>query len=171
MTEHVILVNDQDQEVGIGEKMQTHRDGKLHRAFSIFLFDSTGRLLLQKRSATKYHSANLWSNTCCGHPQPAESTLAAAHRRLQQEMALECELREQFAFKYRAEFTNQMVENEFDHVFVGEFNGDPIPNLAEVQEWEWIGLSELRRQLREQPAAYTYWLRLVIDKLGSAAIL
>jgi isopentenyl-diphosphate delta-isomerase len=144
--------------------MQAHRDGKLHRAFSIFVFDSAGRLLLQKRSATKYHSANLWSNTCCGHPNPGESTIVAAHRRLQQEMTLNCKLREQFAFKYFVEFSNQLVEHEYDHVFVGEFNGEPLPDFVEVQDWRWVSLSELGKQLQAHPDDYTYWLRLAIDR-------
>ncbi len=165
MNEEVILVDDYDRQVGIGEKIQTHKEGKLHRAFSIFIFDSAGRLLLQKRAATKYHSANLWSNTCCGHPKPAELTLAAARRRLQQEMKLTCELQEQFAFKYRAQFSNQLIENEYDHVFVGEFNGDPLPDVSEVQAWQWISIGDLRKQLQGHPDDYTYWLNLVIDRL------
>jgi isopentenyl-diphosphate Delta-isomerase len=164
MREHVILVDDYDRQVGIGEKMQTHQDGRLHRAFSIFVFDSAGRLLLQKRSATKYHSANLWSNTCCGHPKPTESTLTAAHRRLQHELTIDCELHEQFTFRYRVELSNRLVENEFDHVLVGECNTEPLPNVAEVQDWRWISLSDLAKQLEQHPAEYTYWLRLAIAK-------
>jgi isopentenyl-diphosphate Delta-isomerase len=164
MREHVILVDDADQEVGIGEKMQTHREGKLHRAFSIFLFDSDGRLLLQKRSATKYHSANLWSNTCCGHPQPEELTLDAAHRRLQQELGLDCDLHEKFVFRYKAEFSNKLVENEYDHVLIGKCNTEPMPNVSEVQDWRWISLGELQKSLQLQHGQYTPWLRIAIDR-------
>jgi isopentenyl-diphosphate Delta-isomerase len=164
MLEEVILVDECDREVGVGEKMQTHRAGALHRAFSIFVFDADKRLLLQQRARTKYHSGGLWSNTCCGHPRPGEDTMAAAHRRLREEMNFDCALRAAFGFVYRAELAGQLVEHEYDHVFVGEFNGEPTPDAAEVADWRWVSMTELRRALRQRPDEYSYWLRIALAK-------
>src|SRR5919205_4313288 len=125
--EELILVDAQDRELGVKEKLQAHVEGALHRAVSVFVFDGGGRLLLQKRAPTKYHSAGLWSNTACGHPRPGESTLAAARRRLREEMGFDCELREAFQFLYRAELDGELVEHEYDHVFVGVHDRDPAP--------------------------------------------
>ncbi len=164
MLEQVILVDEFDRELGVGEKLQTHRTGALHRAFSIFVFDADKRLLLQKRARTKYHSAGLWSNTCCGHPRPGEDTMAAAQRRLREEMNFDCALRPAFGFLYRAELAGQLVEHEYDHVFVGEYAGAPTPDAAEVEDWRWMSLMELRRELRQHPEAYSYWLRIALAK-------
>src|SRR5918997_6672888 len=128
MSEQVILVDEADREVGTGSKLEAHREGALHRAFSVFVFDRRGRLLLQKRAAGKYHSGGLWSNTCCGHPRPGEATAEAARRRLREEMNFDCELRAAFEFLYRAQFTNKLIEHEYDHVFVGEFGGVFVPD-------------------------------------------
>src|SRR2546430_1187270 len=160
MTEQIILVDENDQELGVGEKLQTHLEGTLHRAFSIFVFDAERRLLLQKRARTKYHSAGLWSNTCCGHPRPGEATAAAAHRRLREELGFDCALRPAFDFLYRAELDGPLVEHEYDHVFVGEFNGAPQPDRAEVEDWRWVTMAELRHELRARPDDYSYWLRV-----------
>lgn len=161
-TEQVILVDEQDRELGAAEKMRVHRVGALHRAFSVFVFDSRGRLLLQKRAKGKYHSGGLWSNTACGHPRPGEATADAALRRLGEEMRFGCELRRAFGFIYRAELDNQLVEHEFDHVFTGQFDGEPAPDSSEVEDWRWVGLEELRRGLRLRPREYSYWLRVVL---------
>ena len=166
MTEQVILVDEQDREVGAGEKLQAHRDGALHRAFSVFVFDPAGRLLLQKRAAGKYHSGGLWSNTCCGHPRPEEATQASARRRLREEMNFDCELRAAFEFLYRAEFENELIEHEYDHVFVGDFDGAFVPNESEVEDWRWATPDELRRDMRERPEEYTYWLRAALETEG-----
>src|SRR4051812_34432219 len=123
--EQLILVDAHDRELGAGEKLQVHLAGALHRAFSIFVFDAAGRLLIQKRAPGKYHSAGLWSNTACGHPRPGEATAPAARRRLREEMGLDCELHEAFEFLYRAELGDALVEHEYDHVFVGTHVGDP----------------------------------------------
>ncbi|MBC7910424.1 MAG: isopentenyl-diphosphate Delta-isomerase [Pyrinomonadaceae bacterium] len=163
MAEKLILVDSGDRQVGVGEKLKTHLDGSLHRAFSIFVFDGAGRLLLQKRAQTKYHSGGLWSNTACGHPRPGEKTLAAAHRRLLEEMGFDCELREAFKFLYRAELDNQLVEHEYDHVFVGRYVGDLSPNPSEVDDWRWSDTKELRCELRRSPKDYTYWLKIVMS--------
>jgi isopentenyl-diphosphate Delta-isomerase len=161
--EQLILVDADNREIGVGEKLRTHREGVLHRAFSVFIFDRRGRLLLQKRAATKYHSAGLWSNTACGHPRPGEPTGMAARRRLREEMGFDCELREAFAFLYRAEVGGALVEHEYDHVFVGAYGGEPSPDPAEVAEWRWVSTGELRRALREEPQRYTRWLKLVVE--------
>src|SRR5437868_549799 len=164
MVEQVILVDECDRELGVSEKLQAHRAGALHRAFSIFIFDADKRLLLQKRAQTKYHSAGLWSNTCCGHPRPGEPTEAAAHRRLREEFGFDCELHLAFAFLYRVELAGPLFEHEYDHVFVGEFNGAPQPNAAEVADWMWVRVVELRRKLSERPDDYSYWLRVAVAK-------
>ncbi|HKP72905.1 MAG TPA: isopentenyl-diphosphate Delta-isomerase [Pyrinomonadaceae bacterium] len=162
-TERVILVDEQDREIGAAEKLDAHAGGKLHRAFSIFVFNAGGQLLLQKRAASKYHSASLWSNTCCGHPRPGESTAEAARRRLREEMNFTCELRPAFEFLYRAEFENRLVEHEYDHVFVGEFDGVVSPDASEVEACKWVGLDELKHAVRDRPGEYTYWLKLALD--------
>ncbi len=162
MLEQVILVDERDRELGSSEKLQAHRAGALHRAFSIFVFDADKRLLLQQRARTKYHSGGLWSNTCCGHPRPGEATAAAAQRRLREEMNFDCELRAAFGFLYRAELAGQLVEHEYDHVFIGAFDGVPAPDAAEVEDWRWLSMPELRRELLARPGAYTYWLRIAL---------
>jgi isopentenyl-diphosphate delta-isomerase len=162
-TEQLVLVDAFDREVGVKEKMQTHVEGALHRAFSVFVFDSEKRLLLQKRASTKYHSGGLWSNTACGHPRPGETTPTAARRRLHEEMGFDCELRQVFGFVYRAEFDNRLVEHEYDHVLVGSFDGVPMPEASEVEAWRWIGLKQLRRDLSECPREYSYWLNAALN--------
>lgn len=161
--EELILVDADDREVGVGEKLQTHREGALHRAFSVFVFDRRGRLLMQKRAAAKYHSAGLWSNTACGHPRPGEATRDAARRRLREEMGFDCELREAFEFVYRAEVGDRLVEHEYDHVFAGTHDRDPAPDHAEVEDWRWVEMGELRRELREAPERYSFWLKLAVE--------
>jgi isopentenyl-diphosphate Delta-isomerase len=161
--EQVILVDERDRELGADEKLRAHREGTLHRAFSVFIFDGAGRLLLQKRARGKYHSGGLWSNTACGHPRPGEQTEAAARRRLREEMSLDCELREAFEFVYRAELDGALVEHEYDHVFVGKHDAEPAPDPAEVEGWRWVSMRELREGLREEPERYSYWLRLAVE--------
>lgn len=167
MKDKVILVDENDKEVGIGEKLKTHQEGNLHRAFSIFIFDSKGALLLQKRTKTKHHSGGLWANTCCSHPRPGETTRKAAHRRLNEEMGFDCDLKEIFSFTYQVKFENNLFEHEYDHVFIGKYNGEPIPNPEEVCDWKWIEVEELRRNIQENPDAYAYWLRISIDRVIS----
>ena len=135
--EQLVLVNENDQAIGVGEKIHTHVIGALHRAFSVFIFNSTGQLLLQKRSSTKYHSRGLWSNTCCGHPRPGESIVEASQRRLSEEMGFDCDVKEVFEFIYQAKLDNGLYEHEFDHVLVGRFNESPTPNPDEVEDWKW----------------------------------
>jgi isopentenyl-diphosphate delta-isomerase len=170
LSEQVILVDEHDRELGAGEKLEAHRAGALHRAFSVFVFDAAGRLLLQKRARAKYHSGGLWSNTCCGHPRPGEATPAAARRRLMEEMNFDCELREAFGFLYRAELDGGLVEHEYDHVFVGRFEGEPAPDAAEVEDWRWLTLDALREDLRRSPDNYSYWLRLALERLEAGGL-
>jgi isopentenyl-diphosphate delta-isomerase len=164
--ERVVLVDERDRETGASEKLAAHAAGKLHRAFSIFVFNSERQLLLQRRAKSKYHSGGLWSNACCGHPRPGEATLAAARRRLREELNFDCELRAAFEFLYRAELENELIEHEYDHVFVGEFNGVVSPNKAEAETCRWTTLDELRRDILERPGEYTYWLKAALDTDG-----
>lgn len=164
--EEVILVDERDRVLGSSGKLRAHLDGALHRAFSVFVFDERGRLLLQKRAAGKYHSAGLWSNTACGHPRPGEETGAAARRRLREEMNFDCELSEEFSFIYRAELGAGLVEHEYDHVFTGTFAGRPSPDPAEVEDWEWVTVEELHRAIEDDPARYSRWLKIVVEESG-----
>jgi isopentenyl-diphosphate delta-isomerase len=165
MEERVILVDRNGHEIGTADKFDTHREGALHRAFSIFVFDMYGKLLLQKRAHSKYHSGGLWSNTCCSHPRPYEALHDAAHRRLREEMGFDCELREIFSFRYKVQFAHDLFEHEYDHVFVGQYDGEPASDPAEVDEWMWMDVEGLRKAIRENPDRYTYWLRLCIDRV------
>lgn len=163
--EEVVLVDEHDRPVGRGEKIETHLRPRLHRAFSVFVFDSSGRLLLQKRSSAKYHSGGLWSNTCCSHPRPGEPTDAAARRRLIEEMGFDCEVTKVFDLVYYAELDNNFFEHEYDHVFAGRYDGSPSPDPREVEDWKWIDVQALAEDLRANPHVYSYWLRVSFDEL------
>lgn len=165
MLEKVILINESNQEMGVAEKVHAHKEGLLHRAFSIFLFDFSGRILLQRRALTKYHSGGLWSNTCCGHPRPGERTEEAAHRRLNEEMGIQCALQEAFGVLYRAGLEGGLIEHEFDHVFVGYFNGVPILNTTETDDWAWIEFDSLMRSVTQAPERYSFWLKLLLPRV------
>jgi isopentenyl-diphosphate Delta-isomerase len=166
--ERVVLVDERDRELGACEKLRAHLEGALHRAFSVFVFDAAGRLLLQRRARGKYHSGGLWSNTACGHPRPGEATAAAARRRLREEMNLDCELRPAFSFIYRAELGGGLVEHEYDHVFFGTCDATPAPDPSEVEDWRWVTIEELRRALGDEPASYSRWLKLAVEGEGWA---
>ena len=155
--EQVILVDGDDRAIGQMEKLAVHREGLLHRAFSVFVFDGDGRLLLQRRASGKYHSPGLWSNTCCGHPRPGEETRAAARRRLVEEMGLRCELTYVHSFIYRAELGNGLWEHELDHVFVGTTRNEPSPHPDEVAEWRAVPRAALEAELVNAPDAFTVW--------------
>ena len=163
--EHVILVDRMGREIGTEEKLKAHREGKLHRAFSIFVFNTLGELLLQKRSETKYHSGGLWTNTCCSHPHLGESHDCAARRRLNEEMGFECELTELFSFIYYAKLENNLSEHELDHVFVGYYDGQPAPNPDEVDDWKWMDIEKLKRDIGANPQHYTYWFKLILNRV------
>lgn len=161
--EKVILVNEQDEPIGSEEKLKAHIEGKLHRAISVFIFrphEHGIQLLLQKRSMQKYHSAGLWSNTCCSHPRPGEDTAEAANRRLMEEMGMtDIYLQHRGSFTYKATFQNSLTEYEVDHVYVGFYNGESItPNPEEVMDYTWMGIQQFREDLSNQPNRYSVWL-------------
>jgi isopentenyl-diphosphate Delta-isomerase len=166
--ERVILVDADDVEIGTAPKLEAHRSGVLHRAFSVFILNSAGDLLLQRRAAGKYHSPGLWSNTCCGHPRPGEDTRAAAERRLYEEMGVQCEVERLGGFTYRAQFADGLWEHEFDHVFVGVYDGEPRPDPAEVGEWRWQEMEAVREEVHRDPRAFTAWFGLALASLRSA---
>lgn len=157
--DEVILVDEDDTQIGISEKIKAHQAGKLHRAFSVFIFNAKGQMLIQKRAKAKYHSGGLWSNACCSHPNPGESTEAAAHRRLKEELGFDCPLMELYHFVYRANLDNGLSEHEYDHVLVGTSDIDPKADPAEVEDWKWIDRISLREDMKHNPSNYTYWLR------------
>jgi isopentenyl-diphosphate Delta-isomerase len=163
--EQVIIVNDHDIAIGVEDKTRAHLLGVLHRAFSIFVMNSAGRLLLQRRALSKYHSRGLWSNTCCGHPRPGESINQASRRRLREEMGFDADLESVFQFRYRADLEEGLIENEYDHVLVGLFDGVPKPNPAEVAEYRWVDPTTLSLGLEAHPDSYTYWFRISFDRV------
>lgn len=166
MEERVILVNDQDVQIGTEEKMKAHELGLLHRAFSIFIFNSKGEMLLQERAKTKYHSGGLWTNACCSHPRENESIEAAAHRRLKEEFGFDCPLKEIFSFTYKAELDKGLTEHEFDHVLIGTYDG-PIekPNPAEIDNWCYITVEHLIEELKDRPELFTVWFRIALNEV------
>lgn len=163
--EEVILVDNLDQPIGTMEKMEAHQKGLLHRAFSVFIFNSKGLMLLQRRALSKYHSAGLWTNTCCSHPRPNESNIEAASRRLKEEMGIETELHFKGAFIYKTEFDNNLIEHEYDHVFVGVFNDHPIINVDEVENYEWKSTEDVKKEIAAQPHLFTSWFKIAMEKL------
>lgn len=160
--EELILVDENDQEIGVMEKMEAHEKGLLHRAFSVLLFNNEGKLLLQQRALNKYHSPGLWTNTCCSHPRPMETTEAAANRRLFEEMGLHAPLKEVFHFTYRAELEYGLIEHEIDHVFIGYSDETPHLNLEEIMGFKWMSLSDIQSDMRSNPSRYTAWFHLLI---------
>jgi isopentenyl-diphosphate delta-isomerase len=162
--ENVILVDESDNAIGVMEKMEAHHRGVLHRAFSILLFNAKGEVLLQKRSAKKYHSAGLWTNTCCSHPLPDEPVELATRRKLKQEMGID--LQPEFAYKfiYKAPLDHGLTEHELDHVFVGQFEGEPSINTDEVEAWKFVDLEKLKEDVQRNPDAYTAWFKLILNQ-------
>jgi isopentenyl-diphosphate delta-isomerase len=160
----VVLVDDDDVAVGTAGKLEAHQRGVKHRAISALVRNSKGEFLLQRRSAAKYHSAGQWTNACCSHPQPGESTADAAHRRLKEEMGFSCTLAPMFIMHYRADVPGGLIENELVHVFGGTYDGRIVPDPAEVGEWKWVTREELEADLRANPEAYTVWFRQYLTK-------
>jgi isopentenyl-diphosphate delta-isomerase len=164
MEERVILVSEQDQELGNAEKLQAHKEKELHRSFSIFIFNPQGEMLLQRRAEGKYHSGGLWTNTCCGHPRPGEETKEAASRRLKEEMGFVCEIQEQFQFMYKVKLDHGLWEHEFDHVFFGTYEGEPNPASEEVSEYRWVKPNVLLGHVQEHPEQYTEWFKIALPR-------
>ena len=163
--DQVILVNERDEMVGSMGKLEAHQVGALHRAFSVFLFDDRGRLLVQKRAQGKYHSGGLWTNTCCSHPRPEETLTDAAQRRLREEMGIDTTVDHRFSFLYRASFDNGLHEHELDHVFFGIWNGDARPDPDEAEDWKYMTVAEIEADMQLHPDHYTVWLRTCWDKV------
>lgn len=166
--EDIVLVDLDDRPLGTGTKLDVHRRGLTHRAISVLLSDSAGRLLLQQRAHGKYHSGGLWTNTCCSHPGPGEDVAVAARRRLFEEMGIACELAFLFRTHYRAAFANGLIEDEVVHVFGGRFDGAPVPDPAEAAGWRWIEPVALRADMARQPEAYSAWFRHYVDEHWAA---
>ena len=160
----VIVVNEQDEPLGVMDKLEAHEKGVLHRAFSIFVLNDKNELLIQRRALNKYHSKGLWSNTCCSHPMPDENTLDAAHRRLKEEMGFDCELHRLFPLRYCAEVGNGLTENEYHHVYLGHYNGIITPNSTEVIDYKFVSVEDLMQIAETQPANFTAWFHLALPK-------
>jgi isopentenyl-diphosphate delta-isomerase len=161
--EKVILVDPQDNAIGTMEKMEAHKKGLLHRAFSVVIFNSKGEMLIQKRAHTKYHSAGLWTNACCSHPMPGEAIEDATRRRLLFEMGIDLSTHFAFKFTYKVSLDHGLIEHEVDHVFTAVFDGSPSVNPDEVADWKFVDLSSLKTDVRQNPQHYTYWFSLILD--------
>lgn len=168
--ESVVLVSETDEPIGAALKLDAHRNGQLHRAFSVFITDDNGRILLHRRADGKYHSSGLWTNACCGHPRPGEDTGDAARRRLKEELGIECELNEVAVFTYRSDVGNGLTEHEVDHVFRGTYTADPSPDAREVEEWRWISPADLNEWIARDPAAFTVWFERALRASGVGTI-
>ncbi|GHE23351.1 isopentenyl-diphosphate Delta-isomerase [Sphingobacterium griseoflavum] len=170
LRDKVLLVDRQDTVLGEMDKLQAHQEGRLHRAFSIFIFNSFGQMLIHQRAETKYHGAGLWTNACCSHPQAGETLAASASERLDYEMGIQCKLQRTFSFVYHGRVENGLVEHELDHVFVGTFDGDPKINREEVADFQWIDLDTLADWLTRSPQAFTIWFRkalpMVVEEMS-----
>ncbi|MES2779734.1 MAG: isopentenyl-diphosphate Delta-isomerase [Bacteroidota bacterium] len=162
--EYVVLVDENNNEIGIMEKQEAHQKALLHRAFSIFIFNSEGELMLQQRALTKYHSGGLWTNTCCSHPRAGETTVSAAHRRLSEEMGFDCELTERFSFIYQTPFDNGLSEHELDFVYTGIFDDLPHIHPSEVAAYRWITLDNLIKEVHEHPEHFTSWFQIILKE-------
>ena len=165
--EEVILVSPQDEEIGYMEKMEAHQLGLLHRAFSVFLFNSKGEMLLQKRALTKYHSGGLWTNACCSHPRKGETIEQAASRRTREELGCEPELQKIHSFIYKAALDNNLTEHEFDHVLVGNYEGEMNLNVNEVSEIAYLPIQQIRQEMNEQPDKFTVWFKIIFEEVIS----
>lgn len=164
MEEKVILVNPNDEQIGLMPKMEAHEKAVLHRAFSVFVMNANGKIMLQQRAAQKYHSPLLWTNTCCSHQRDGETNIEAGKRRLMEEMGFVTELKEVFSFIYKAPFDNGLTEHELDHVMVGNHNGDPKINPEEVADWKWMFPEDIKRDIGKNPEAYTAWFKIIFER-------
>ena len=162
--EQVILVNEQDEQIGLMPKMEAHEKAVLHRAFSVFVFNKNNELMLQQRAAHKYHSPLLWSNTCCSHQRNGETNIEAGKRRLQEEMGFVCEVEEVTSFIYKAPFDNGLTEHELDHVMIGYYNDEPKINEEEVESWKWMKIEDVKTDMIQNPDIYTVWFKIIFDE-------
>lgn len=165
--EKVILVNERDEPLGLMPKLEAHQKGVLHRAFSVFIFNQKGDLMLQQRAFDKYHSPGLWTNTCCSHQRDGETNLEAGSRRLQEEMGFNVALKELFSFIYKAPFDNGLIEHELDHVLIGYTNTNPLINPEEVADWKWMPMHEIVIDLKAHPTRYTVWFQIIFDRVNT----
>jgi isopentenyl-diphosphate Delta-isomerase len=164
MEEKVILVNELDVQIGLMDKLEAHEKAVLHRAFSVFVLNGKGELMLQQRAGHKYHSPWLWTNTCCSHQRDGETNLGAGNRRLFEEMGFRTELRELFHFIYKAPFDNGLTEHELDHVMIGTFDGVPEINLEEVADWKWMRIEDVKQDMVDNPDIYTIWFKIIFEE-------
>jgi len=167
MEELVILVDENDNERGTMAKLEAHQKNELHRAFSVLIWNSKNEMLIQKRAESKYHSAGLWTNACCSHPRSNETTLEAAHRRLQEEIGIISKLSHSFHFVYQVAFENNLFEHELDHVFIGKYDGEPILNPEEVKAFRWIALEDLKTEIATKPDQFTFWFKYILENFSS----
>lgn len=165
--EKVILVNEKDEQIGLMEKIEAHEKALLHRAFSVFVFNDKNELMIQQRAHSKYHSPGLWTNTCCSHQREGETNIEAGKRRLQEEMGFKTDLKDTISFIYKAPFDNGLTEHEFDHILVGNFEGQPDLNPDEVAAWKWMSLEDIQKDMQENPDIYTEWFKIIFDKYYS----
>ena len=170
MEELVVLVDEQDNQLGLMPKMEAHQKAVLHRAFSVFVFNNQGELMLQQRAAEKYHSPLLWTNACCSHQRDGETSLEAGKRRLQEEMGFVCDLEEIFSFVYKAPFENGLTEHELDHVMIGTYNGEPKINKEEVASFKWMPLEEVKLDIEQNPELYTAWFKIIFQESYSKLV-
>lgn len=162
--EKVILVNEQDEPIGLMDKMEAHEKALLHRAFSVFVLNAKNEIMLQQRAAKKYHSPLLWTNTTCSHQRAGETNLQAGTRRLMEEMGFTTPLKELFSFIYKAPFDNGLTEHELDHVMIGYYNDAPMINTEEAESWKWMGIEEVKNDMKASPEAYTVWFKIIFDE-------
>jgi len=164
MEEQVILVDEQDNPIGLMPKLEAHQKAVLHRAFSVFILNAKGELMLQQRAKHKYHSPGLWTNTCCSHQRQGETNIQAGMRRLQEEMGFTTDLKEIISFIYKAPFDNGLTEHEFDHVLIGYYEDSPIINHDEVADWKWMPLEDVKNDIDTYPELYTVWFVIIFTK-------
>jgi len=164
LEEKVILVNEKDDQLGLMGKMEAHQKAVLHRAFSVFVFNKKGELLLQQRALDKYHSPGLWTNTCCSHQRDGESNIEAGKRRLEEEMGFSCDLEELFWFVYKASFDNGLTEHELDHVMIGHYDQDPEINKEEAASHKWMLLEDVKKDIDMRPELYTEWFKIIFKE-------
>lgn len=162
--EFVVLVNENDEQIGLMPKLEAHQKALLHRAFSVFVLNDNNEIMLQQRAGDKYHSPLLWTNTCCSHQRENETNLEAGKRRLKEEMGFETELNELFSFIYKAPFDNGLTEHEFDHVMIGYSNNEPLINKEEVESWKWMSIDAIKNDMEVTPNIYTEWFKIIFDK-------